>query len=93
MLDKISRRLIEAQDRLRAALIAGEPTATYRAAIATIQADFEKAQARQEIADTAAEQRRTELIGDRAAVITKEAHQRVAEAIAKFPIPEEPAND
>lgn len=86
MLDQLSRRLDESQHRLRAALVAGEPTDAHRAAIAQLHHDIAREQSAQKQAGDAIAQHCTSDIANRAAVIADGSRQRVADLIARFPV-------
>ena len=89
MLDQLSRRLDEAQGRLHAALVAGEPTDAHRAAISQLEHDIERERFAQKQADAERARRRTSAIKERADAIADEARQRIADLIARFPLTSE----
>lgn len=85
MLDQLAGRLQAAQNRLRSALLAGQPTAAHRQAVATIQTDIDGEFQRQRQTDAERDQHRAEATTRRAAEIAAEAHQRIAASIPKAP--------
>ncbi len=90
MLEHLSQRLQAAQDRLRAALVAGQPTEAHRQAIATIEADIERERQRQHQSAAEKAQQRAVAITHRAAEISAAVRERIAASLARFPIPECP---
>ena len=90
MLEHLSHRLQAAQDRLRAALVAGQPTEAHRQAIATIEADIEREQERQQQSAAEQAQNRAATITHRAAEIAAAVRERITASFARFPIPERP---
>lgn len=82
--------LDRARDRLRAALLAGEPTAPHRAAIANLEGAARAAQERQAIAAAESAAECAAAIVRRTAVIAGEMQARVDASLARFPIPTSP---
>jgi hypothetical protein len=89
MLEHLSRRLEEAQARLRAALVTGQPTDTHRQAIVQIERDIEREREEQDQTDAERAQRRASTIAKCAATIANQSCQRIAALVAAFPIPSE----
>lgn len=92
MLEHLTSRLDDASDRLRAALMAGEPTDAHRAAIGQLARDIDREREVQMRAEEAATEHRTLAIADRAAVVADEVRRRVDAVLARFPISMESKN-
>lgn len=90
MLEHLADRLQAAQDRLRAALVAGQPTEAHRQAIATIEADIERERERQQKSVAEQAQHRAAAVTHRATEIAAAVRERIAASLARFPIPERP---
>ena len=89
VVELLDRRLSEARARLRAALIAGDPTDVHRAAIGQLEQDIARERSVQKQADDTAARHRNGAVADRAAAISGEARRRVADLIARFPLTSE----
>ncbi len=83
------RRITDARERLRAALIAGEDTTVLRESISRMLADAEKAEQRKAEADAEIEATRTATIGARAQEITADVIARLDADLARYDAPEE----
>ena len=88
MLEQLSRRLEDAQARLRAALVAGTDTAPFRTGITQIEFDFQRELQRDQQAKTEHEQQRATAVSLRTDKLAAELHQRIAASIP--PLPEHP---
>ncbi len=83
------RRLADARERLRAALSAGEDTATIRESIIRMEVDAQAAADRQAQAEAEIEAQRDAAIASRGAELLDQANARLSDALAPFQIPEE----
>lgn len=83
------RRIADARERLRAALVAGEPTEALRESIARMESDAQAAADRKAADDAEIEAERNEAIARRGAELLDQANARLSDALAPFQIPEE----
>lgn len=80
------QRLQEARRRLQTALIAGEPTAKHRDAIAHLEGDQDAAAARQAADAAAVAAERESAAAERSKQLAAAARERIARNLSKFDV-------